>query len=68
MAEKCTNTSSPVERWINPYPLAALNHLTIPFSFTYTHILPPPLDFIVPLAQHRVTPKKQQEKLTKVSS
>jgi hypothetical protein len=20
IAEKCTNTSSPVERWINPYP------------------------------------------------
>jgi hypothetical protein len=35
MAEKCTNTSSPVDRWINPNPLAALNHLTTPFSFTY---------------------------------
>src|SRR3954470_21291289 len=36
MAEKCTNTSSPVERWINPYPFAPLNHLTVPFSLTET--------------------------------
>src|ERR1051326_3931925 len=34
MAEKCTNTSSPVERWIKPYPLAPLNHFTVPLSFT----------------------------------
>jgi hypothetical protein len=34
MAEKCTNTSSPVERWINPYPFAPLNHFTVPFSLT----------------------------------
>src|SRR5438876_9144601 len=34
MAEKCTKTSSPVERWINPYPFAPLNHLTVPFSLT----------------------------------
>src|SRR5690349_20950965 len=32
MAEKWTNTSSPVERWINPYPFAPLNHFTVPFS------------------------------------
>src|SRR5579859_6616453 len=41
MAEKCTNTSSPVERWINPYPFAPLNHFTVPFSLTdktpFTH-------------------------------
>src|SRR5580704_7825127 len=36
MAEKCTNTSSPVERWINPYPFAPLNHFTVPFSLTET--------------------------------
>src|ERR1700728_1076896 len=36
MAEKCTKTSSPVERWINPYPLAPLNHFTTPFSFKRT--------------------------------
>src|SRR5947199_10828234 len=36
MAEKCTNTSSPVERWINPYPFAPLNHFTVPFSLTKT--------------------------------
>src|SRR5215472_18058615 len=36
IAEKCTNTSSPVERWMNPYPLAPLNHLTVPFSLTNT--------------------------------
>jgi hypothetical protein len=23
-----------VDRWINPYPLAPLNHLTVPFSLT----------------------------------
>src|SRR5208283_1488274 len=34
IAEKCTNTSSPVDRWMNPYPLAPLNHLTVPFSLT----------------------------------
>src|SRR5215472_12909688 len=34
IAEKCTNTSSPVERWINPYPFAPLNHFTVPFSLT----------------------------------
>src|ERR1700722_1706089 len=34
MAEKCTNTSSPVERWMNPYPFAPLNHFTVPFSLT----------------------------------
>src|SRR5215472_8622784 len=34
IAEKCTNTSSPVERWMNPYPFAPLNHFTVPFSLT----------------------------------
>jgi hypothetical protein len=23
-----------VERWMNPYPFAPLNHLTVPFSLT----------------------------------
>src|SRR5205814_10339596 len=32
MAEKCTNTSSPFWRLINPYPLASLNHFTVPVS------------------------------------
>src|SRR5579884_1715796 len=32
MAEKCTNTSSPFCRLINPYPLASLNHFTVPVS------------------------------------
>src|SRR5581483_3544271 len=32
MAEKCTKTSSPVWRLIKPYPLASLNHLTVPCS------------------------------------
>src|SRR5436853_7485749 len=36
ITEKCTNTSSPVERWINPYPFAPLNHFTVPFSLTET--------------------------------
>src|ERR1019366_9892886 len=49
MAEKCTNTSSPVERWINPYPFAPLNHFTVPFSlsqrnsFRLLRIILPPL-------------------------
>src|SRR5215469_6824805 len=34
MAEKWTKTYSPVERWINPYPFAPLNHFTVPFSLT----------------------------------
>src|ERR1700704_2055839 len=34
MTEKCTKTSSPVERWMNPYPFAPLNHFTVPFSLT----------------------------------
>src|ERR1035438_6799595 len=36
MAEKCTNTSSPVERWMNPYPFAPLNDFPVPFSLTKT--------------------------------
>src|SRR5882762_9386798 len=36
MAEKCTNTSSPLMRWINPYPFAPLNHFTVPFSRSLT--------------------------------
>src|SRR5260370_20983510 len=34
IAEKCTKTSSPVWRWMNPKPFEALNHLTVPCSFT----------------------------------
>src|SRR5512135_829806 len=30
MAEKCTNTSSPPSREMNPKPLLLLNHLTVP--------------------------------------
>src|ERR1700722_18501618 len=36
MAEKCTNTSSPLSRWINPKPFPALNHFTVPVSFTFS--------------------------------
>src|SRR5947209_14791841 len=36
IAEKWTKTSSPFSRWINPNPLAALNHFTIPVSFKTT--------------------------------
>src|SRR5579862_685967 len=32
MAEKCTKTSSPFCRLIKPYPLASLNHFTVPCS------------------------------------
>src|ERR1017187_9391466 len=34
MAEKWTKTSSPDWRWMNPNPFAALNHFTVPCSFT----------------------------------
>src|SRR5271156_3229077 len=34
IAEKCTKTSSPVWRWIKPKPFDALNHFTVPCSFT----------------------------------
>src|SRR3954453_17207098 len=34
MAEKCTKTSSPVDRWMKPKPLAPLNRFTVPFSLT----------------------------------
>src|ERR1700675_2333194 len=44
MAEKCTNTSSPVERWMNPYPFAPLNHFTVPFSLT-KKLLSPDLNY-----------------------
>src|ERR1700734_3693326 len=52
MAEKCTKTSSPVERWINPYPFAPLNHFTVPFSLTENSFhcreeLVPRISFIV---------------------
>src|ERR1700674_4316460 len=47
MAEKCTNTSSPVERWMNPYPFAPLNHFTVPFSLT-KKLLSPGLRIILP--------------------
>src|SRR5208283_952470 len=40
MAEKCTKTSSPVERWMNPYPFAPLNHFTVPFSLTKNSFRP----------------------------
>src|SRR6266436_7859737 len=33
MAEKWTNTSSPLSRWMNPKPFPALNHFTVPVSF-----------------------------------
>src|SRR6266852_1960466 len=34
LAEKWTKTSSPDWRWMNPKPLLALNHFTVPCSFT----------------------------------
>src|SRR6202163_565243 len=34
MAEKWTKMSSPDWRWMNPNPLLALNHFTVPCSFT----------------------------------
>src|SRR6266700_832818 len=35
MAEKWTNTSSPLSRWMNPKPFPALNHFTVPVSFMF---------------------------------
>ena len=35
MAEKCTKTSSPFCRLIKPYPLASLNHFTVPCSIVF---------------------------------
>jgi hypothetical protein len=32
IAEKWTKTSSPLWRWMNPKPLLALNHFTVPCS------------------------------------
>src|SRR5215207_9636515 len=32
MALKWTNTSPPSSCWMNPYPLSALNHLTVPVA------------------------------------
>src|SRR5215831_1907915 len=34
MAEKWTKMSSPLWRWMKPNPLPALNHFTVPSSFT----------------------------------
>src|ERR1700730_17998067 len=34
MAENWTKTSSPDWRWMNPNPLLALNHFTVPCSLT----------------------------------
>src|SRR5882762_969312 len=48
MAEKWTNTSSPVERWIKPYPFAPLNHFTVPFSLTEKLLSPHREEFIFP--------------------
>src|SRR5271165_5501325 len=53
MAEKCTNTSSPVERWINPYPFAPLNHFTVPFSLTEKLLSPDHLRISSPNFPHR---------------
>src|SRR5260370_19565848 len=33
MAEKWTNTSSPLSRWMNPKLFPALNHFNVPVSF-----------------------------------
>src|SRR5574340_663424 len=38
MAEKWTKTSSPDCRWMNPKPLLALNHFTVPCSFNYVSL------------------------------
>src|SRR5690606_18525233 len=32
IARKCTNTSSPLSRLMNPKPFASLNHFTVPIS------------------------------------
>src|SRR6202795_1267371 len=40
MAEKCTNTSSPLWRWMKPKPLLALNHFTVPCSLLTALLFP----------------------------
>src|SRR5882672_5736848 len=57
MAEKCTKTSSPVERWINPYPFAPLNHFTVPFSLTKK--LLSPLSLKYSSVSHLIVPGKR---------
>src|ERR1700735_2663802 len=44
MAEKWTKTSSPDWRWMNPKPLLALNHFTVPCSLT--DVLPSFLSYL----------------------
>src|SRR5580698_4355588 len=44
MAEKWTKTSSPDWRWMNPKPLLALNHFTVPCSLT--DVLPFSLSYL----------------------
>src|SRR5215469_14969276 len=54
MAEKWTKTSSPDWRWINPKPLLALNHFTVPCSFNCVSLFC--LSYLVP--SHRLQRKK----------
>src|SRR5580700_4487432 len=51
MAEKCTKTSSPVERWMKPYPFAPLNHFTVPFSLTEKLLSPDHQELSFPISQ-----------------
>src|ERR1700735_239631 len=44
IAEKWTKTSSPDWRWMNPKPLLALNHFTVPCSLT--DVLPSFLSYL----------------------
>src|SRR5882762_10051904 len=61
MAEKWTKMSSPDWRWMNPNPLLALNHFTVPCSFTVFpfHYL----SYLVPLDRLQPYNKKGQQVL-----
>src|SRR3954463_15585124 len=57
IAEKCTNTSSPVWRLIKPKPLASLNHFTVPCSIVFSYFF---VEFLLRriAATERVTLKR----------
>src|SRR5271168_2100843 len=62
MAEKWTKMSSPDWRWMNPNPLLALNHFTVPCSFTVF-----PFHLFELFGASRPPPAVQQKKAASVT-
>src|SRR6202011_2169761 len=60
MAEKWTKMSSPDWRWMNPNPLLALNHFTVPCSFTVF-----PFHYFELFGASRPPPAVQQKRSSK---